>query len=121
MTIDDIIISGQHFETTDALKDLIHKKFDRLLKHYGNFITDIEIILKCTNEHQQIAEVNVHVPEKQINASASTDDMYKSVDEMILKVKVQLEKYKATHNGHGKDSVKHLVEPEEVLEATDQA
>ena len=103
MTVDDIVISGHNFESSDALNEIIHKKFKRLLNHYGHFITDIEVILKIDNEHRNIAESNVHVPEKQINASASTDDMYKSVDEMIHKLEVQLEKYKEIHFGHKKE------------------
>jgi ribosome-associated inhibitor A len=99
MTIDDIVITGDNFETTDAMKELTLKKYDRLLKHYGHFITDIEIILKVT-DHRNIAESNVNVPDKQINASASSEDMYKSIDETIHKLKVQLEKYKELHFGH---------------------
>lgn len=99
MTIDDIVISGDNFEVTDAMKELIHKKFSRLLNHYGHFITDIEIILKIS-DHHNIAEANMNVPEKHITAKASTEDMYKSFDEMIQKAKVQLEKYKEIHLGH---------------------
>lgn len=102
MTIDDIVISGDNFETTDAMKELILKKYTRLLKHYGHFITDIEIILKLA-DHRNIAESNINVPEKKINAKATSDDMYKSVDEMLHKSKVQLEKYKELHFGHGKE------------------
>lgn len=99
MTIDDIIISGDNFEASEAMKELILKKYSRLLNHYGHFITDIEIILKLT-DHRNIAECNLNVPEKKINASATSDDMYKSIDEMIHKSKVQLEKYKEIHFGH---------------------
>ena len=103
MTVDDIVISGDNFEASDAMKDLVHKKYSRVLKHYGHFITDIEVILKIANDHRNIAESNVNVPEKKINASASTEDMYKSIDEMIDKLKVQLEKYKEMHFGHGRE------------------
>jgi ribosomal subunit interface protein len=103
MNVDDIIISGDDFDVSDAIKELIYKKYDRLLNHYGHFITNIEIILKIANDHSNIAESNVSVPEKKINASASTDDMYKSIDDMIAKLKIQLEKYKEQHFGHGRE------------------
>lgn len=103
MTVDDIVISGDNFETSDAMKNIIRKKYSRLLNHYGHFITDIEIILKIANDHRNVAESNVNVPEKKLNASASTDDMYKSIDEMIDKLKVQLEKYKKIHFGHSRE------------------
>lgn len=102
MNINDIVITGDNFEPTEAIKELLLKKFERLLNHYGHFITDIEVILKVS-EHHNIAEVNVNVPDKHLNASGSTDDMYKSIDEMIHKVKTQLEKYKKIHLGHGRE------------------
>jgi putative sigma-54 modulation protein len=103
MNIDDIVISGHNIEATEAMRDLIHKKFERLLKHYGRFITDAEVILKIANEHDNIAEINVNVPDKQLNASAKTGDMYKSIDDMLDKLKTQLEKYKEIHFGHTKE------------------
>jgi ribosomal subunit interface protein len=115
MTIDDIVITGDNFETTAAMEELIHKKFNRLLNHYGHFMTDMEIILKIDNDHRNISEVNVNVPEKKLNASASTDDMYKSLDEMIHKLKTQLEKYKELHFGHQKEQRAEQAYKEEAL------
>lgn len=100
MTIDDLVLAGDNFEITPALQELSHKKFSRLIKHYGHFITDIEVLLKIDNDHRNIAEANVNVPEKQLNASATTNDMYKSLDNMLAKLKQQLEKYKEQHFGH---------------------
>lgn len=102
MTHNDIQISGHDIEVTQAIQDIIHKKFERLLNHYGHFITSAEVLLKIDNDHRNIAESNVAVPDKTINASASTDDMYKSIDEMVNKLKTQLEKYKEVHLGHQK-------------------
>jgi len=103
MTIDDLVLAGHNFEITPSLHEIVHKKFQRLLKHYGHFITDIEVLLKIDNDHRNIAETNLNVPEKQLNASAITSDMYKSIDEMIAKIKQQLEKYKEQHFGHQKE------------------
>jgi ribosomal subunit interface protein len=111
MTITDIVISGDNFKSSTALDDIIHKKFERLLSHYGHFMTDVEVILKIDSDGSEIAEANVNVHDKQINASASTDDMYKSVDEMTYKLKIQLEKYKELHLSHQKkhrdDNIKY--------------
>ena len=100
MNIDELILAGHNVEITPALQAIIHKKINRLLKHYSHFITDIEVLLKIDNDHCKIAEINVNVQSKQLNASSSTYDMYKSIDEMIIKIKPQLEKYKELHFGH---------------------
>ena len=115
MTIDDLVLTGDNFEITSSLQELAHKKFNRLIKHYGHFITDIEVLLKIDNDHRNIAEANVNVPDKQLNASASTGDMYKSLDEMIAKLKQQLEKYKEQHFGHQKEQrfEQHIKEEEQ--------
>lgn len=102
MNIDELVIEGHNFEITPSLQEIIHKKINRLLKHYGHFITNIEILLKIDNDHRNIAEIKINLQGKQLNASASTHDMYKSIDEMIIKIKPQLEKYKELHFGHHK-------------------
>ena len=117
MTIDDLVLTGDNFEITPSLQELIHKKFNRLIKHYGHFITDIEVLLKIDNDHRNIVEVNVNVPEKQLNASAITSDMYKSLDEMLAKIKQQLEKYKEQHFGYQKEQrfEQHIKKEEQQL------
>lgn len=103
MTIDDLVLAGHNFEITPALQELVNKKFNRLINHYGHFMVDTEVLLKIDNDHRNIAEVNINVPDKQLNASATTGDMYKSLDEVLAKVKQQLEKYKELHFGHQKE------------------
>ncbi len=100
MNINELVLAGHNVEITPSLQEVVYKKIARLLKHYGHFITNIEILLKIENEHLNIAEINMNVRGKHLNASAGTHDMYKSIDEMIVKVKPQLEKYKELHFGH---------------------
>ena len=101
MTVNDIVISGHNYTLTAAMEELLRTKMERLLKHYGHFTTSIELLLRINND-DNIAEANVLVRDVSINASAKSDDMYKSIDDMIHKLKVQLEKYKETHLGHQK-------------------
>jgi putative sigma-54 modulation protein len=96
-----ITITGNHVEVTPALHDLAHKKFDRLLKHFGKFTSAFDIILKVETPKNQIAEVNAHVLHGTIlNATATTPDLYKSIDEIAHKMEIQLEKYKGLHFNH---------------------
>ena len=103
MHIDELVLAAHNFEISPSLQEIVYKKIHRLLKHYGHFITDIEILLKIDNSHSNIAEININVQKKQLNASASTNDMYKSIDDMLIKIKPQLEKYKELHFGHHRE------------------
>ena len=44
-------ISGQHLEVTDALRDYVHEKFDRLARHFDK-ITNVQVIM---HKEKQIA------------------------------------------------------------------
>jgi putative sigma-54 modulation protein len=101
-TLADIKFTGQNIEITDALKEIATKKITKnIIKHYTKWITNgIDVIIKIDNNDAQIAEMNVHVHEKTLNATAKTDDIYKSIDEMIHKMEVQLEKFKGKNLGH---------------------
>lgn len=102
-TANDIIFKGDNFEISEALKELTIKKINKnIIKHYAKWISGtVEVIMKMdNNEEDQIAEMNVHVHEKTLNATAKTPDIYESVDEMIRKMEAQLEKFKGKHLGH---------------------
>lgn len=55
---------------------------------------------KLEDDANQVAELNVKMLTKPLNATAISGDMYSSIDDMADKLKVQLEKYKQTHAGH---------------------
>jgi putative sigma-54 modulation protein len=101
-TLDNIKFTGQNFDVTDALKEITLKKINKhIIKHYAKWISGtIDIIMKIDSSNAQVAEINLHVHEKTLNATAKTDDIYKSIDEMIHKIEIQLEKFKGKHLGH---------------------
>jgi ribosomal subunit interface protein len=116
LSVNDINIKGVKFEITDAIETLIRNEFESVLDHYARYINGrIDVYLKTDhktpndnkthklpnqNMTNEIAEVSVEVLTKTITATAATDDMYRSIDEMVHKLKAQLEKYKQTHAGH---------------------
>jgi ribosomal subunit interface protein len=56
---------------------------------------------KVETPKNQMAEVNAHVLHGTIlNATATTPDLYKSIDEIAHKMEIQLEKYKGLHFNH---------------------
>lgn len=88
MNKDDIIISGVHLDLTEAIKNMVKEKADKLLRH-NDHIVRIKIELKC-EEHKGISEFiaqgHLEVRGPDMVVSASTDDLYKSIDQLILKL-----------------------------------
>ena len=85
-------ISGHHIELTDALKDYVASKLEKLERH-SDQITRTEVILKV-DKQRQIAEATIHVTGGDINAKAEHDDMYAAIDQMVDKLDRQLLKHK---------------------------
>ncbi len=87
-----ISISGQHLEITDAIRDYVESKFDRLTRH-SDTITRIEVVLRV-EKNRQIAEGSIHVAGADLHALSENDDMYASIDLMIDKLDRQVLKHK---------------------------
>ena len=88
----NIQISGRNIELTDALKDYIHKKSDKLSHHFSPIIA-MSVVLAVERE-DQIAEATVSVTHLEAHASAKSTDMYQSIDLMLAKLEKQLAKHK---------------------------
>jgi len=88
----NIQISGRNIVLTDALKAYIHKKYDKLVLHFPHIIT-IAVVLTIERE-QQIAEATITINQFEGHASAKSDDMYRSIDMLIVKLEKQLIKQK---------------------------
>lgn len=88
----NIQISGHNIELTNALKEYVHKKSEKLHHHFANIIS-LNVVLTVERE-QQIAEANVAINHFETHATASSTDMYVSIDNMLAKLEKQLEKHK---------------------------
>jgi hypothetical protein len=62
-----ITISGHHVEVTDALREYVESKFDRLQRHYSQ-ITKVEVTLNVEKLVQK-AEATVHIAGKDLFAA----------------------------------------------------
>lgn len=96
------IISGHHIEITDALRDIINSKLEKLERHFDQ-ISSINVILNVEKQ-RQIVEATVHVAGADLVANASHDDMYTAIDQLTAKLDRQLIKHKekslAREQGH---------------------
>jgi len=94
-----IQFTGQNIEITPVLRDFISNKFKKL-KRYSESITSTHVILNVDKSTRQIAEAKLHVPGSEIYAKCESDDMYKTIDELVDKLLRQLGKHKGKRSDH---------------------
>ena len=102
----NLSISGHHLEVTPALRDYVTQKLGRITRHFDRVI-DIKAFL-TVDKLVQKAEINIHVPGKEIFAESSDADLYAAIDTLADKLDRQVLKYKAKTNDHGHDAMKHV-------------
>lgn len=89
----DIIISGVHLDLTDALKDIVKEKVDRLFRHDGSIVrlrVELEHVTTKDPAQEFVAKGHVEVHGPDLIASAVSDDLYKSIDLLIQKLDRQV-------------------------------
>src|SRR4051794_41830062 len=85
-----IAITFRHMDSTDALKNYVHEKLERVQK-YLRAPLDAHVTL-FQERHQFIAEMHITASGKVYQASHESDDMYKSIDFTADKVEHQISK-----------------------------
>ena len=90
-------ISGHHIEVTEALKNYVTDKFQRLERHLGNVI-DSHVILSVEKLVQK-AEATVQVNGAKLFAEAEHADLYAAIDGLIDKLDRQAIKHKEKLRG----------------------
>lgn len=90
-------ISGHHLEITDAIKDYVTSKIDRLERH-NDRITSTQVILSVEKLIQK-AEATVHVAGGEFFAEAEQNDLYAAIDALVDKLDRQIIKHKEKTRG----------------------
>jgi putative sigma-54 modulation protein len=95
-----INISGHHVEVTQALKDYVHTKIEKLERHFDN-ITNVQVTLTVEKQVQK-AEATMHAAGAELHAHAEVDDdnMYAAIDGLADKLDRQLLKHKEKTTSH---------------------
>ena len=95
-------ITGHHVEVTPAIREYVHGKLERVLRHFDQ-VTSSHVILSV-EKLQQKAEVTLHVKGKDIFADATDADLYAAIDLVADKLDRQVVKHKekVSHNHHDK-------------------
>ena len=90
-----IQLTGHNLEITESLREFTNTKFKRLQRH-SDRITNVHVIL-AVDKLLHVAEANVHLPGANLHAKDETDDMHKSILNVIDKLLRQIDKHKDKH------------------------
>ncbi len=85
-------VTFRHMDSTKALKDHAIAKIEHL-EHFFDQVQDVHVVLSAEKK-QHIAEVTVHSPGEVFKATASTDDMYSTLDAVLDKLERHMVKRK---------------------------
>lgn len=102
----DVIISGVHLELTEAIKNMVHEKVEKLFEHEDRIIrlrVELEYNQNITKQKEFIAHGHIEVRGNDHVVSVETEDLYKSIDLMVQKLdrmlrrRSRLDKVKRKH------------------------
>jgi len=88
----NLSVTGHHLDVTDALRDYVEEKMNRLERHFDH-LTDIHVILSVEKLRQQ-AEATLDLTGAKVHAEAEEHDMYAAIDALTDKLDRQVIKYK---------------------------
>ena len=86
---DTLIVSGVHLELTDALKSAVAEKVDKLFRHETHIIRiriELEFHAHNSKENEFVAKGHIELNGPPKFASAATDDLYRSIDQLVIKL-----------------------------------
>ena len=85
----DVIIQGTHMDLTDVLKQTVNEKVDRLFRHEEQIIrirVELDYNNKKRAKEEFTAKGHIEINGKDLHASETSEDLYKSLDKMIDKL-----------------------------------
>ena len=89
MSDNEIIMSGQNLDLTDALKESVTSKMQKLFVHDERIIRlRVELAYKPNKHHHNefSAKGHLEIQGPDMIVSVASDDMYKSIDELLVKL-----------------------------------
>ena len=98
----EVIVTGIHLDLTPSLKNYVQEKMERLFRHEAHIVR-IRVELECDRKHDHahkfVAKAQVEVRGPNINCTAESEEMHKSVDLLLDKVDHILHKRHGQHKG----------------------
>lgn len=91
-------VSGHHIEVTDALRDYVESKIDKIARHF-DLVSDVNCVLTVEKLRHK-AEARVNVNGGTIYADNTEEDMYAAIDGLVDKLERRVRKYKEKLQDH---------------------
>ncbi len=88
-----LTITGRHLEITPAIREYVHTKTARILRHFDQLI-DTQVLLSI-EPLKHTAEITMRLRGKDLHCEASDDNLYAAIDLLVDKVDRQVIKYKS--------------------------
>lgn len=99
-----IQLTGQHIEITDALRQYVNDKLERLSRHFDH-VGNVHVVLSVEKLRHK-AEATVHLNGGTVFADIVADDMYAAIDGLVDKLDRQVKKYKEKHTDYRNGTTK---------------
>ncbi len=112
-------ITGRRLAITPALRQHIESRFERLVR-YELTLNHLKVTLSVS-KLQHSAEVVCTIQGRRIQAKASTQEMYATIDQLVGRLGAQIRKHKerkAEHKESAKRSVRKI--PRQVLDEEEE-
>jgi putative sigma-54 modulation protein len=93
-----INLTGHHVEITDALRQYVQSKIERLERHFDS-VTNVHVVLSV-EKLQQKAEATMHMSGADVFADSVHEDMYAAIDALVDKLDRQVKKHKEKLKDH---------------------
>ena len=97
----NITITGKDVKATEAIKEYVEKKMERVEKYFDGNI-DVTVTIRAERA-EQIAEMSVKVKQDTYRAVTAHKDMYASIDKDIDILEGQIRKWKTRKDKANKD------------------
>ena len=94
----NLSIRGQQIEVTDALKDYVDKKLNKLEKYFDEPLTSDGNVTLSVNRGLHTVEVTIPMKGLVLRAEDESNDMYGSIDAVVDKLERQIRKHKTKIN-----------------------
>jgi len=98
-----INLTGHHVEITDALRQYVTSKIERLERHF-DYVTNVHVVLSV-EKLQQKAEATMHMSGADVFADSVHEDMYAAIDGLVDKLDRQVKKHKEKLKDHRNTTV----------------
>lgn len=111
------VIKGRNLEITDAIHNHVHQKLGKVINHYQDLATKVDVNLSVPRNlkgpAQQISEVTVYANGTVIRAEENHENLYASIDLVADKLTRQLKRYKERmqHRAQRKQAQKEVTLP----------